>query len=309
MSRKSKGFLSVMIPVIAWGISFVSTEYLLDYLGAMTIGAIRFVFATIILYGVMKFTKTPLKIDKKDRLLFVLAGGIGISIYFFFENTGIKYISASPSALIIAAIPMFTLLFEMIIFKRVVKWVDMLAILASIIGVVLIVDIKFSEFFKAEESFGYLMMLGAVLSWVIYSMASRPLFNKYSYLTIVFYQFLYSLPFFMVVVPFEHNNWNLLGTEGIIHLVFLSVFASTLGFYYYAKAMDLLGVTESSVFINFLPIVTIIFSYFYMGQMASTKQLIGGVFVMLSVTVTTLYDKKLENEGEKTVDPANYRGN
>ncbi len=302
MNRKTKGLLSVMIPVIAWGISFVSTEYLLDSLGPMTIGAIRFIFATIILFGVMKVTKTPLKIEKKDRFLFVLAGGIGISIYFYFENTGIKYISASPSALIIAAIPMFTLIFEAIIFKRVIKWVDMLAILASIIGVILIVDIKFNEFFKAEESLGYLMMLGAVLSWVIYSMASRPLFNKYSYLTIIFYQFLYSLPFFVVIVPFEHNNWHMLGVEGIAHLVFLSVFASTLGFYYYAKAMDLLGVTESSVFINFLPIVTIIFSYFYMGELISGKQFIGGVFVMLSVTVTTLYDKKMEKVGEKSTN-------
>lgn len=306
MSRKTKGLLSVMIPVIAWGISFVSTEYLLASLGPMTIGAIRFLFATIILYGVMKMTKTPLKIDKKDRFLFVLAGGIGIAIYFYFENNGIKYISASLSSLIIAAIPMFTLIFEAIIFKRVVKWVDMLAILASIIGVILIVDIKLSEFFKAEESVGYLMMLGAVLSWVIYAMASRPLFNKYSYLTIIFYQFLYSLPFFAIVVPFEHNQWHLLGAEGVGHLIFLSVFASTLGFYYYAKSMNLLGVTESSVFINFLPIVTIVFSYFYMGQMVSAKQLVGGIFVMLSVTVTTLYDKKVEKEGEKT---ANYRGN
>lgn len=293
MNNKTKGLISVMIPVIAWGISFVSTEYLLKDMGAMSIGAVRFVFATIILYIMMKATGTPLKIDKKDHLLFVLAGGIGIAIYFYFENNGIKYISASPSALIIAAIPMFTLVFEAAIYKRKIVAVDALAILASIIGVILIVDVKFSEFFKAEESLGYMMMVGAVLSWVVYSMASKPLFKKYSYLTIIFYQFLYSLPFFFLAVPFESNNWAGLGFEGIAHLIFLSVVASVLGFYYYAKAMDLLGVTESSVFINFLPIVTIIFSYFYMGQIISVKQFIGGLFVMLSVTVTTLYEKKV----------------
>ena len=292
MTKRTKGLISVMIPVIAWGISFVSTEYLLDDLGPMTIGAVRFLFATMLLFAMMKATKTSLKIDKKDHILFILAGGIGIGIYFYFENTGIKYISASPSALIIAAIPMFTLLFEALIYKRKIKWVDTLAILASIIGVVLIVDIKFSEFFKAEESIGYLMMVGAVISWVVYSMSSKPLFQKYSYLTIIFYQFLYSLPFFFVMVPFEANNWGALGFEGIAHLVFLSLVASVLGFYFYAKAMDLLGVTESSVFINFLPIVTIIFSYFYMGQTITIKQLVGGCFVMLSVTVATLYEKK-----------------
>lgn len=293
MTNRTKGLFSVMIPVIAWGISFVSTEFLLRDLGAMTIGAIRFVFATLVLYAMMKQTKTSLKIDPKDKFLFIIAGSVGIAIYFYFENLGIKYISASPAALIIAAIPMFTLVFEAIIYKRGVGWIDVFAILISIVGVVLIVDVNFATFFKSEESLGYLMMIGAVVSWVIYSMASKPLFKKYSYLTIVYYQFLYSLPFFLILVPFEANHWNNIGLEAIAHLVFLGVFASVLGFYYYAKAMDLLGITESSIFINFLPIVTILFSFVYMGQMISMKQLIGGILVMCSVTVTTIHEKKL----------------
>lgn len=293
MTNRTKGLFSVMIPVIAWGISFVSTEFLLRDLGAMTIGAIRFVFATGVLFIMMKQTKTSLKIDPSDKFLFVIAGSVGIAIYFYFENLGIKFISASPAALIIAAIPMFTLVFEAILYKRQIGLIDVLAILISIIGVVLIVDVNFETFFKSEESLGYMMMIGAVVSWVIYSMASKPLFKKYSYLTIIYYQFLYSLPFFLVMVPFEANRWQNIGLESIAHLVFLGVFASVLGFYYYAKAMDLLGITESSIFINFLPIVTIIFSYFYMGQVISTKQLIGGVLVMCSVTVTTIHEKKL----------------
>lgn len=294
MNNRVKGLLSVLIPVLTWGISFVSTEYLLDYLGPMTIGAVRFLIATGILYVMMRKTGTSLKIEQKDHILFVLAGGIGIAVYFYFENTGIKYISASPAALIIAAIPIFTLIFEALIYKRAIKAVDMLAIVVSVVGVMLIVDIKVGEFFESGQLFGYVMMVGAVAAWIVYSMASKPLFKRYSYLTIIFYQFLYSLPFFLLTVPFEVNAWQGLGVVGILHLVFLSLFASVLGFYYYAKAMDLLGVTESSVFINFLPIVTIIFSYFYMGNIISVKQLIGGIFVMLSVTVTNLHEKKAE---------------
>ena len=293
MTRKTKGLISVSVPVITWGISFVSTEYLLDYLGPMTIGAIRFVIATAIMFAMMKIMKEPLKVHKKDRPLFILAGTIGIAIYFYFENTGIMYISASPAALIIASIPMFTLIFEGLIFKRRIDKIDVLAILISIAGVVLIIDLKFKSLFVVEETIGYLMMLGAVLSWVVYSMASKPLFRSYSYLTIIFYQFLYSLPFFLIVAPFEKNNWTAVPLEGIMHLIFLSVFASVLGFYYFARSMDLLGITESSLFINFLPIVTIIFSYLYLGQLISVKQFVGGALVMLSLTVTNVREKRL----------------
>ncbi len=299
MTKKTKGLLSILVPVITWGISFVSTEYLLASLGPMTIGLIRFIIATALLYVAMKMTKQPLKIEPKDHVLFLLAGGIGIGVYFFFENTGIKYISASPAALIIAAIPVFTLMFEALIYKRKVDRVDLFAVFLSVSGVVFIVDIKISEFFKVQEGIGYLMMLGAVISWVIYSMASKPLFERYSYLTIIFYQFLYSIPFFVPFIFFEANQWQIVGFEGVVHLIFLSIFASVLGFYYYAKAMDLLGVSEASIFINFLPIVTIIFSFFYLGTLISLRQFIGGALVLSSVTITTLHEKKVK-ESENT---------
>ncbi len=296
MTKKTKGLISVSIPVLTWGISFVSTEYLLGYLGPMTIGAIRFVIATAILYIAMKLTHQPLKINPKDRGLFLLAGGIGIGVYFFFENMGIKYISASPAALIIAAIPVFTLIFEVIVYKRGIDRVDIIAVILSVLGVVFIVDIKPSQLFNAGEGLGYMMMFGAVVSWVIYSLASKPLFERYSYLTIIYYQFLYSIPFFLPFLLFEQNQWTAVNGSVIGHLVFLSIFASVLGFYYYAKSMDLLGVSESSVFINFLPVVTIIFSYFYMGSLISVRQLIGGILVILAVTITTIHDGKSETE-------------
>ena len=212
---------------------------------------------------------------------------------------GIKYISASPAALIIAAIPVFTLIFESIIFRRKIDGLDWFAVLLSVLGVVFIVDIKLSEFFKVQESMGYLMMFGAVVAWVIYSMASKPLFERYSYLTIIYYQFLYSIPFFVPFVFFESNNWHAIGFEAIFNLVFLSIFASVLGFYYFAKAMDLLGVTEASVFINFLPIVTIVFSFFYLGTLISVRQFIGGALVLASVTITTVHEQKVLKSGKK----------
>lgn len=292
MSKTTKGLLSILVPVIVWGISFVSTEYLLGIMEPMSIGAIRFTIATLILYIMMKVKKEPLKVNRKDRPLFILAGAIGIAVYFFFENTGIKYISASPASLIVAAIPIFTLIFESLVFKRRFSKIDILAVIISLVGVILIVDLSEGLSLRSDAMIGYLMMIGAVAAWVIYSLASKPLFERYSYLTIVFYQFLYSVPFFIPFLFFEKNNWSAIGAVEVGHLVFLAIFASVLGFYYYAVAMDLLGVTESSIFINFIPIVTIAFSFFYLGQWVGVKELIGGILIMLSVTLTTIEDRK-----------------
>lgn len=295
MTNQFKGTIFILITVLFWGISYVSAEYLLAFLGPMTIGAFRFVTATLLLTIVMRFRKEKEKVRKEDKKLLALAGAIGISVYFFFESTGISYISASPAALIIAAIPMFTLIFEVIIFKRPYDWMDVVAILISIVGVIFVMDLKFDrEAFASGDSkqwIGYLMMFGAVLSWVVYSMASRPLFKKYSYLTIVYHQFLYSLPYFILLVPFENNQWDQVDSLAVGHLLFLAIFASVIAFYCYAQSMGLLGVTESSVYINFLPVVTIVFSFFYTGQWIGRTQMLGGALIISSLMFSHVKEK------------------
>jgi drug/metabolite transporter (DMT)-like permease len=149
------------------------------------------------------------------------------------------------------------------------------------------------------------MMLGAALSWVIYSLLSKPLVEKYPYLTIVYYQFFYSLPFLLPFVFIENNQWHQIGGEAIAHIVFLSIFASAVGFYYYARAVKYLGVTESSMFINFLPIVTILMNYFYTGQTITMHQFIGGCIVISAVTASSL--KQRRGETVKAVKTVRHR--
>ena len=294
MTQKTKGLLSVAVPVVTWGISFVSTEILLEALGPMTIGAIRFTAATLLLYAMVRYKGISIKIDAKDRGLFFLAGVIGIALYFYFENMGIHYISAAPSSLILAAIPAATLIAEIIVYKRRAVWMDAVVFVGSIMGVFLIVQGDGGPK-TSGQVLGYLMMIGAVLTWVVYSIASKPLFGRYDHLTIVFYQFFYSLPFFWISVPFETNNFSAVGMEGILHLIFLMVFSSALGFYFYTVAMDLIGVTETALYINFVPVVTIVFSMFYLHQGISPSQWIGGGLVLAAVTLDEKRHKRVKD--------------
>jgi len=62
--------------------------------------------------------------------------------------------------------------------------------------------------------------------------------------------------------------------------------------------MKHLGVSKSSLFINFIPLVTIIASYFYYGSLIGIKQIIGGLLIVGSV---------LMNKEDKTVEKVNDR--
>lgn len=121
MTNRVKGNLAVAVPVVTWGIAFVSTEVLLEAVGPMTIGFIRFLMAIMILIPIAIYKKQNFRVDKEDFKTFSIGGIVGIAMYFYFENTGILYISAGPASLIIALIPIATLIGDKIIYKRVLS--------------------------------------------------------------------------------------------------------------------------------------------------------------------------------------------
>lgn len=283
MNNRQKGIIAMLVAVFVWGISFINIRVAMEVMGAMTLGAMRFLMATIILWVIMKARKVNLAINKKDLPLFIIAAGIGITVYFYFENNGVKYTSASIASIIIGAIPVFSVIAEALIYKKKLSKVLITSVALSVVGVGLIVGIDISDIENGGSLLGYLMMFGAVFSWIVYSIANKPLFERYDQAPITFYQSLIGLIFFLPFVPFEQNHWEAFNLEIFGHVFFLAAFASALGFYLYLKGLDYLGISESSIYINLIPVVTVIFSYFWLGETLNLMQLVGGGIVIASV--------------------------
>ncbi len=285
------GIIYILIPTLAWGVSFVSTEFLLRTMGPMIIVAIRFCIGTAALLALLKLKKGPAKLKREHIPYFLLAGGIGIVAYFYFENIGILNIGANDSVLMVATMPIITMLVDSFIYKNKLGIWNVVSVAASFAGVALIV-FGGSSSSGGANPVGYVYMLLAIVSWVVYIMSTKKLIGNYPYLDLTFYQFLFSLPFFVFFLPFEHTSWQLVGFEQWAHIIFLSVMASVLGFYFYNKAMDYIGATSSTVFLNFMPIITLIFGYFYLGSAVSPFQIIGCIIIIISATVSVLNSRE-----------------
>ncbi len=286
MTKRQKGIIAMLVAVLVWGISFINIRVAMGVMGAMTLGGLRFFMATLILFIIMKALKVDLTLHKKDLPLFLIAAGIGITVYFFFENNGVKYTSASIASIIIGAIPVFSVIAETVIYKKKLTKVLISSVILSVLGVGLIVGLDLQDLEHGGSIIGYLMMFGAVISWIIYSIANKPLFERYDQGVITFYQSLIGLIFFLPFIPFETNQWDKILTPNIfMHVFFLAAFASALGFYLYLKGLNYLGISESSIYINLIPVVTVIISYFWLGETLSFMQMVGGGLVIASVYI------------------------
>lgn len=273
----------ILVAVI-WGMTFLSIKVAVRELGPMSLALSRFVIASLILPLIALATKTSLRVRTKDLPLLAFSGLTGITFYFFFENNGIMRLSASESSIIIGTIPVLTLMVDILLYKRKPSPSVALGILLSFLGVALIV--LRSEAAAASPG-GYLFMVGAAASWVLYSFLTKPFSGAYPLLSITFWQIFFGtlgcLPFALL----ERQDFSGIGAATILNVLFLGVLASAFGYWLYVIVLDRLGASRSSVFINLIPVVSIVASFILLGERLAPLQLAGGAVTIAGVYLAT----------------------
>ena len=296
MDNKKIGSIAMFITVIIWGISFVNIKIAVEVFPPMTLGLIRFFVASILLYIFVKIKRQDLSIKKEDYHLFVLAGSIGITAYFYFENNGVKITTASIASLVIASIPVLSTIAESIVYKTKITFKKWMCLVVSIIGVLLIVGFDFKELVATGFVKGYIMMFLAAITAVIYAVITKPLFNKYNQLTIIFYQSVIGTIVFIPFAIFEKTDWSMVDGIIILNVAILGVFASAVAFYLNLVGLKHLGISKSSIYLNLIPIVSVAVSMMFLNERITIMQLVGGLLVILSVYLINKTDKIVDKK-------------
>lgn len=293
--EKALPLMAIIATSIIWGLSFLSIKVTVAIIPPMTLALTRFLIGSAVLTIIYLLKEKERKFNKKDIPFFALSGALGVSAYFYFENHAISLISASSAALIIAAIPIITLVAEAIFLKVKLTKKKIISVIISFIGVYFIVSTNNGAMGSSSWK-GYLLMLGAVLVWVTYTIITKPLYEKYSQISIVYFQTLFGTLFLIPFTIFETTNWSLVDNVIILNIIFMGVFCSAIAYYFYIYAMDYLGVATTSLFLNLLPIITVIASYFILKEKISIYQIIGGALVIFSVYFVNTRDKQNKEE-------------
>ena len=298
INRKQKALAAIISCVLFWGFSFVSTKIALDVFPPMSLGMLRFAMAVVFLYFIKLKLAPEEKLRLKDIPLLFAAGLFGVTLYFFFENNGISLVSASEASIAISTIPALLIITEWLSAKiadlkkervshngteyektEIVplgarRWIGCFV---SIAGVWLVAGASFAV---SGSILGYIYMTGAALSWVAYSFLTRSLFKSRSVIFIVFWQ---SVAGFICFIPFsimELPNWGKAGAEVIIHLLFLGIFCSAMGHWFYVRALENLSVSVCGIFLNLIPVVTVIAGFLMLGERLSLLQWLGAALVL-----------------------------
>lgn len=284
--RKITAVVFLIGSTIMFGLSFVSIKISMEVFPPLSMAFYRFLIACFILYPMLRKMSPGESLKRKHRPLMAFSGILGITIYFFFENNGVLRISSNDASIILAIMPVAAAIGEGLFLKKRISKISLVAIIASILGIYIIIGGKL----EGGSISGYLYMVGAIVSFTIFMIITKPLFNSYSGIAVTFYQSLFGTLAFIPFLWLETVSWSQLNGNILFHFLFLAIGCSAIANYMYIYALSNLSVATTAIFMNLIPVFTFIFSYFIFGDTLSLLQLFGAAVVIASVTVVTLQD-------------------
>lgn len=279
--KKIYAYAAVLFSMVFWSLSFIWYKEAYEAgFRPITIIFLRLTFS----FTLLCIAGIPLGwfkwISPKDIPRFILISAFQPLLYFLFETFGMQYVSSTFGALIISTIPLFTPFAALIFNKERLSFMNLAGVIISFSGV-LVVMITSGSFETSVT--GTLLLMGAVISAVGYSVCLKPMASKYNPVTIITYQnflgIVFLAPLFLATEISSIGELKMDFTS-FLPLIKLSIFASTLAFLFFTYGLSKIGVARTSIFSNIIPVFTAIFAYFILNE-AITLQKILGTFIVI----------------------------
>jgi drug/metabolite transporter (DMT)-like permease len=90
----------------------------------------------------------------------------------------------------------------------------------------------------------------------------------------------------------EKNLLISVNSEQFLHIVFLGLAASAGGFLFYIYALKNLGVVATTLFVNFIPVTTMLTGRIFLNEHLTSLQWIGGFIIVISLYTGSILSSK-----------------
>lgn len=292
--KKVFGYILAAASIFFWGITFVSTKYLLNDFSSSEILFYRVIAAFT---GLWIIHPKYERIAMRDNLLFALAALTGVILYQLMENVAIHFTNASNVSVIVSICPLFTAIISQIFLKE--KHLTFWFILGFVISMtgVTLVCLNGNKTLEFNPKGDVLALLSGI-SWGFYSMIISIINRrKYDQICSTRRIFFFAVLFMTAIAIIQGflkpsiviQNARFSNPLNWMNLLFLGVVASGLCFVAWNKACQIVGTVKISCGIYLISVVTIIFAFFALGEKIT---LLGGIGAVITITGLFISEKK-----------------
>ena len=289
-------FAGIMAASI-WGGMYVVSKAVLDIIPPFALLSLRLILGVLCLALILAFN-TKWTFSKRQTIEALLVGFIGYGISLGLQFTGTKLSTASNAALVTSASPVFILLFGVWILSERVTRNRVIALLLASFGVVAVVDPR-TLIFGGDEVLGNFILIGAALTWGLYSVLIKRISQDSSILEVSMYAFLGGLPLSMTAAGFEGHLivWHAISAGVIAGILYLGIISTALAMYLWNYALANLEAGIVSLLFFAQPIVGASLGAIFLGEKLDLGFWVGSALISAGLLLAAREQQKLSAPG------------
>jgi drug/metabolite transporter (DMT)-like permease len=272
-----------------WGGMYVVSKVVLAYIPSWILLEWRFLIGLFIL-GLWVLLKRGWRVNPKDLPLFALIGLVGYTGSIGLQFVGTDLSGAAMGSLITSASPALISLFAWWILKEKLNLPKVSAILLATIGVLIVSDL--SGLTTSSPSFtGNIALIGAALTWALYTVLSRLKTVTYTSLTVTFWANVFGVIFTAPISMWEyrHHPFAVPQSPWIwIGIFYIGIISTALAFYLWNKGFEYIDAATGSLFFFVQPVVGSLLGAFILGEKLSWHFYLGALLIAGGIYLSTL---------------------
>jgi|TARA_R110002033_G_scaffold14497_1_gene42269 drug/metabolite transporter (DMT)-like permease len=281
-------YIYLVLAVLFWSGNVVVGRYVSTDISPMELSFFRWFFVVLILSPyTIKNRKRLIDVFKKNPLLYLLCGTLGISAYNTFIYLGVQHLTATNTLLINSSIPIFIIILSSILINTKITKIQSFGILLSTIGVVyLLLKGDYEALMKLEFTKYDLWIILACITWAIYSiyLKFKPKDIKpLEFLSIITFIGVVILFLVCVIFGFKFEYGFLHDDKLLFTLMYVSIFPSILSFYFWNSATYEVGATKAGQFIHLMPVFGFILAYIFLNESLHPYHIVGITFIATGI--------------------------
>lgn len=302
MTKDKKGFLVIAVSSIGFGTLGIWSKLGYDAgLSPLELLTMRFTFAAVLLwiYALIKH-RNEVNIGFVNMAKLFVQGGIAYastSIAYFYA---LKYLPVSLTAILFYLHPIYTFFITIVMFKEKISLKRWGALLLTFVGILLLVGISSGHF--DYKMIGVYLIIVSGLCYSIFAITNQAFkADCDGYISTVYSVSFCALTLNIITRP-GISLWTSLDMSQWLVVLGIAFFGTVVGMFGLIVGIRLVGAAAASIYSSIEPLSASIFALLLLKENLSIMQLIGGIMVLLGVTVIKMEQSTKSVTTQSAVD-------
>jgi drug/metabolite transporter (DMT)-like permease len=274
---------SLLLAVLFLGTNPVAVKVAVAEFPPLPFVTIRFTLAGLLLLALVALLE-PADGRPGRRELLSLAGvglvGVGANNVAF--TLGVSMTTASETALIYAAVPIWGILLGLALgLERPTPW-GILGVCLAFLGVAVVV---YGGLTGSTSLLGNLLVVVATVCWGSYAVLSLPLLRRYSPLVVASYTMLFgglgALP--LALPDFLDAGWADASGKAWEALAYSTLLVAAFGFWAWQRGVSQVGANRVLIYQYLITLVGVVAGVLLLGESLTANKVLGGGVILLGV--------------------------